>query len=487
MLSSKRYSDADAFYRKALEADKSSLEDRYGLVNALIGEDKTEEALQEAEAMTKLTPEPALAEVALSEAEYRAGSPNEAEAHARKALSLSPCEGRALYALASVYEIWGYNHRAGMLIHSAHSVRPKDELILREWIFMLPRKERLAALEQYMQGTNTINQGDRSSYQNSLDHMKAHHAGECRVTSVSDEVKTPLAPIYGDNSHPVAYGLDVYFNNKRRRMQIDTGASGITLTSSAARSLNLTPEFQHGITGVGDEGKANAYLTHVDKIRIGDVEISNCLVDVVEKSRLDVDGLIGMDVFDRWLVTLDYQQGQLLLNPLPKRPEDPAKPTLDDDAAETSSNLHDPYIAPEMQNFNSIIRIGHQIMLPSAFNNKGPVHYLILDTGAQQSNVSLQMGKELGKLSSSPMEFVGLSGRVQKVYETKDASLRTANLLLPQQSYYCYDTTHLSHSNGFETSGLLGLPTLQRLKIQIDYRDNLIKLTYDPNHDTMKF
>ena len=47
--------------------------------------------------------------------------------------------------------------------------------------------------------------------------------------------------------------------------------------------------------------------------------------------------------------------------------------------------------------------------------------------------------------------------------------------------------TGLSHSNGFEISGLLGLPTLQRLTIKIDYRDNLLKLSYDPKKDIIRF
>lgn len=140
-----------------------------------------------------------------------------------------------------------------------------------------------------------------------------------------------------------------------------------------------------------------------------------------------------------------------------------------------------------MKDWGKIVRLGHQIMLPAQFTATSPVHYLIMDTGASASSLSLAMARETGKLHGSAVEFVGLSGKVNKVYETKDTPLRVANLGLAPASYYAYDLTSLSHSNGFETAGLLGLPTLQRLVIHIDYRDNLVKFDYDQQHDVRRF
>jgi hypothetical protein len=50
---------------------------------------------------------------------------------------------------------------------------------------------------------------------------------------------------------------------------------------------------------------------------------------------LDNDGLIGMDVFSRFVVTLDYPMRKLLLAPLPPRPNDTSglKPTLETQGA----------------------------------------------------------------------------------------------------------------------------------------------------------
>jgi hypothetical protein len=43
-----------------------------------------------------------------------------------------------------------------------------------------------------------------------------------------------------------------------------------------------------------------------------------------------------------------------------------------------------------------------------------------------------------------------------------------------------YNSTTLSRSAGVEISGLIGFPTLRELVISIDYRDNLVKVVYDP-------
>ncbi len=274
-------------------------------------------------------------------------------------------------------------------------------------------------------------------------------------------------------------------------MQIDTGASGILLTQSAARALKLEPEYKIKTGGVGDEGDVDSYLAHVHSIRIGEVELTDCMVEVISKSKLDVDGLIGMDVFSRWMVTLNYANAQVQLDALPPRPgSQPAGPTdakasLDDTGDEATPR--DRYIAPEMKDWAPILRIGHNILLPAYFKQGGPTHFLIMDTGASVTSLSTAMAKEAGKLHGSETQFVGLSGKVNKVHEIDPTQLIVANLIVPPVGYYAYDMTSLSHNAGFEISGLLGLPTLQRLTIRIDYRDNLLKLTYDPKHDVIRF
>ena len=491
LLASQKYPEAEQAFRAQLTQDAASLDTRLGIIRSLIGEDKTSDAQAQADAMLLLAPQNALSEVAVAEAAYRAADLPASMAHARAALRLDACEGRAHSILADLYAIDGFSATAARDYKSAHLLRPDDELITRDWIDSLPRKIRQIELDKYLAGKTSLSVNDTRGYDNELQHLKARRPNECHVGSKTDAVTAPMQPVFGDNPQPVAYGLDVSFNGKRRRVQIDTGASGIVITQEAARGLGLQPEYKIKTGGVGDEGELDSYLTHVASIRIGDVEISDCMVEVVQKSKLDVDGLIGMDVFSHWMVTLDYQNAQMRLAPLPARPGGAVAGKLDSDPlpgdiGDEDATPHDRYVAPEMKDWLPFIRLGHQIMLP-AHSNTGPTHWVIMDTGASDSSLSLDFGKEAGKLSLSETQFIGLSGKVNKVYETKYLPLVVGTVQLAPASYYAYDLTKISHSTGFETSGLFGLPTLQRLTIQIDYRDNLVKLTYDPGHDRQRF
>jgi predicted aspartyl protease len=478
-LARKDYDAAAIFYRAALAQSPTSQEARLGLVRSLIGEDNTAEAISAAQDALAQDPKSALAELAAAEADFRAADFVSAREHAIHASVDDDCEGRVFAFAARLNSLFANFSRASLLLATAHQLRPDDELIRREWIRSLPRQQRLAELQSYLEHHPAVSDEDRNLLSISADYLKARRPGECRITSKSDSTKVPFVPIYGDAPHPVAYGLKVVFNGKARDMQIDTGASGIILSPGAARSLGLQPEYRLQAGGVGDSGKVDSYLTHVATIRIGDVELSDCMVEVLQKSYLDSDGLIGMDVFSRWLVTLDYPNATLLLNPLPARPAAAGSSAAipEDDAP------HDAFVPPAMQNWLHVARIGHDLLLPSVING-GPVHYLMADTGASQTTLSLAFARQSGKPHlDDNVHFKGISGEVKKVYRLDDAGLQFGTLRLPPSSYFAFDFTKLSHDTGTEVSGLFGLPSLARLTITVDYRDNLMQLKYDPKHD----
>jgi predicted aspartyl protease/tetratricopeptide (TPR) repeat protein len=489
------YTKAETFYRAAIAKDAASAEANLGLVRSLVGEDKTAEAISAATAFLAAHTGNPLAELALAEADFRAANFVDTRSHLIAALNADGCEGRVLDDLADLLEIFAYHATEARYLAKAHALRPNDELIRRDWISTLPRKQREVELARYLESAPALSEKDRNGFANEEDHLKARRPGECRVTSRpqanSDTVKVPFALVFGDSSMPQAYGLDVTFDGKRRRMQIDTGASGITLSPGAARGLGLKPEFQTRTGGVGDEGEVGSYLTHVASIQIGDVQLSDCMVEVLQKSKLDVDGLIGMDVFSKWLVTLDYPNARLMLNPLPPRPDDkPAAPAAvnSETAAEVDDEtLHDAIVPPTEKTWLPVVRLGHELLLPAIING-GPVHYMMVDTGASLTSLSLAYAKEAGKAHiDDGIEFTGISGKVKKAYRLDNAKLQFGNVRLPPVSFYAFDITPVSHDTGVEVSGFVGLETLSRLTITIDYRDNLMELKYDPNKDMRHF
>jgi len=140
-----------------------------------------------------------------------------------------------------------------------------------------------------------------------------------------------------------------------------------------------------------------------------------------------------------------------------------------------------------MKDWTHVIRIGHDILLPSILNN-GRLHYMIMDTGAGESSLSLAYARDTGKAHrDTDVEFRGISGKVKEVYRLDDATLLFGNARLPASSYYAFDLTKLSHDEGTEVSGFVGLPTLSRMTLTVDYRDNLMQMKYDPNHDPINY
>lgn len=497
-LAKKDYDAALLFFRSQADKTPTSEEAHLGLVRALIGEDRTAEAQKAAQDMLTKAPQSAIAEIAAGEAAYRAADFDVTRAHALAALHDNPCEGRARALVAGLFYIYAKFATEASYLAMAHKLRPNDELIRRDWINSLPRKQRAIELEKYLAGPNELSAKDRADAVSEEDHLKARRPGECRITSKAETVKIPFVPVIGNGAidRPEAYGLDVNFNGKRRRMQIDTGASGIVLSPAAAKGLGLTPEYHLHAGGVGDDGEVDSYLTHVANIQIGDVQVSDCMVEVLQKSKktnLEVDGLIGIDVFDRWLVTLDYQGAKLLLNPLPTRNSTKAPAELNTAGAQAQQVDDDERLPedaitpPQMKDWLHVVRIGHELLLP-AIVNKGTVHYMMADTGAGQTLLSLPFAKESGKPKlDTDMKFYGISGEIKKTYRIDNANLQFGRLALPSQSFWAFDITNISHNSGVEVSGFVGLPTLSRLTITIDYRDNLMDLKYDPNNDHQRF
>jgi predicted aspartyl protease len=299
-----------------------------------------------------------------------------------------------------------------------------------------------------------------------------------------------------------AFGLDVKFNDHNARLQIDTGASGLVISRSVANRAGLKQFSRMETGGIGSEGRKAAYTAFADDIKIGSLEFRDCQVDVIDQRNVvDSDGLIGMDVFSRFLITLDYPMRKLLLASLPKRPEDtaPLKPTLetttgegDDDSSapdETQSSAprpappgpRDRYVAPEMKDWIHVYRIGHNLLLPASLNSSKQKMF-ILDTGAFSTTISPEVAREVTKVHANDnIKVHGISGEVDKVYTADSITFQFANVSQKVQDVVAFATPSISKSLNMEISGFIGYTALSQMTINIDYRDGLMKFSYDPN------
>jgi Aspartyl protease len=271
-----------------------------------------------------------------------------------------------------------------------------------------------------------------------------------------------------------------------------------------ANRAGLT-EFSKTVSaGVGDKGDRASYIAYADSIKIGALEFRDCEVKVVDqRSVVDNDGLIGMDVLSSFLVTLDYPMRTLILGPLPPRPDETAtaKPTLqtaglpdedssDDPDSKTFSGAktetkpaprgpRDRYIAPEMKTWTPVYRIGHMLMVPASLNNSS-VKLFILDTGAFATTISPTAAREVTKVrSGSNIKVRGISGDVENVYTADKITFKFANLSQEVPDVIAIDFSDLSKNEDMEISGLIGATAIGQTTMTIDYRDSLVHFSYD--------
>jgi predicted aspartyl protease len=530
------YAKAAGLFQADLAGHPGDAEIAAGLVHALLHQQKVQEAADAVKGSLAAVPNSAALITLRGEVELRQGMPWIAAHSANESLKLDPCNPRSHLLLADLERLSSLYASSRKELEIAYKLDREDPEINAEWISTLPLKEKIAATEAYLSAPRGDDAEETRDWRMYLEMLKQKAAGPgkvCHLVSPVTATETPFIKLMSDATHMEAFGLEVKLNSRNARLQIDTGASGLLVTRSVAQRAGLKRFSQTEIGGIGDEGSKAGYTAYADSIRIGNLEFQDCLVSVVDSRNMvgDVDGLIGMDVLSRFLVTLDYPMQKLLLGPLPPRPgetaqalslmtseadtDDPgatdepagqtgqdkpvaqgAKPGQEPPVAESSASAqahdsatqsasahgpYDRYIAPEMKDYTAVYRVGQSLIVPTALNN-GNRKLFILDTGAGSTVISPQAAREVAKVrSDAQIQFEGLSGSVNKVYVADEVTFTFGHISRATERVISFDTSKVSKESGMEISGFLGRETLYLLTIRIDYRDGLVWFDYDPH------
>jgi hypothetical protein len=466
-----------------------------GLIRTTLAEGKLPEALAMAIKDGIAHPDDPTLLNALSEVRFRRGETDEAGLAMNRSVKLNHCIGLTHFLMSRYLYLLGLYASSQRELERAYWLSPDNSDIARRWraTHAVPQtaEQRLATLKKRLDNPS-LTDPQKDAINAAVKGVESNEKGGCELVSPVEEAKFPIIPVPDNGSIEIMNegGLDVQLDGKKKRLEIDTGASGMTLSNAAAKAAGLVPEYQIKIGGVGDDGPANAYVTHVDDIRIGKMEFHNCMVQVVAPGNTlerIADGLIGPDVFRDYLVTLDYPGREMRLSPLPHLPDQQmAKPialsTSDDVETPLSfaDRARDRYIAPEMKDWTPVFRSQHMLIVPTLVNTS-PLKLFLLDTGSQMSLLSPSAAKEVGQASDfTGVQLQGVGGLVRKVPAVGNVSMTFAQIRQTRRNMLILDTSGLSRNVGAEISGIVGFPILRELVLSIDYRDNLIHLTYDP-------
>lgn len=511
-----QFAEAVTKYQQVLKVDPKLTPAQAGLVRAYLREDQVDAAFDLAKSSLAAQPDSALLMAAMGAVQYRRGEIPESEASFLSAKKIDPTLVQSYLGLARVYRTASLYRRAYDQLKQAHELAPRDPEVQRGWLGMLPRRERLKALEAYLAAAHPDDPEQNANLHSWLEYLKAtadQAVHSCKLANSVEKTETQMQILLRDPKHVAGYGLLVKINDRNQRLLLDTGASGIIINRRAAEKAGLKRISTFQMGGIGDKGRRDAYFAVADDIRIGDLEFKDCVVTVSEKSMgMDQDGLIGADVFSSYLVDIDIPADMLRLTPLPKRPEDSSvKASL---ASEADSDLDpdeqpdsgqppkseekpvadkaaiallsprlpkDRYIAPEMAKWARIYRVGHTLLIPTHVNDSKTMLFL-LDTGSFTNMMSTRAARSVTKVSSDEtVKVKGIGGEVNKIYSADKATLVFGNIRQPNQDMVSIDVSGISKDLGIEVSGFLGFSTFRQLEMKIDYRDGLVEFTYDPS------
>ena len=384
------FDQAIAKYNEALKSDTQSAEAYTGIVRCYLRQDKVRDAAETLEKGLHAKPSDSGLKVAQGELLFRQGKISEAEKIFVEMINSGQAPARAFLGLAQVSSAVAMYAREHRLILRAHELDPSDQDIRKEWMSTLSRADRIQSLESYLSQPTSDDASTRRNLSEYLEVLRARQAtprGACRLVSDVTATETELLPLLRDASHLRGFGLPVTINGQKSKLLLDTGAGGITVNRKLAARAGVQRLADVRIGGVGDKGDAKGYAAYAGSIRIGSLEFRNCPVDVIDKrSVTDEEGLIGADVFQRFLIEIDFPGRKLRLSQLPERPGEPqVKPSLatdeDDSASESDPNAaggtgnganpapvpkhFDRYIGPEMSSYARVFRFSHMLLVPN--------------------------------------------------------------------------------------------------------------------------
>jgi tetratricopeptide (TPR) repeat protein len=445
---------AAAAFRKIVEA-KPSAEAYAGLVRSLLKADDVKAAEESSQKALAAFTESAIIHAERGDVYYRRGFIPQAEDEYRAALKLDDKCARAWLGQGKVDDVNTRHSNAKTAIAKAHELDPQDSDAFYEWATRLAYPENVMALERHLAEFHNDAEAERHEREYK-DFVKAV-AGRKTWIPARDVNRTEIkmeALTVGSHMALRGYGLRVRLNDRAPvTLLVDTGSSGITITRKLAEKIGASKLSEQALEGVGKAGPAIGYKAWVDKVVIGDLEFHDCFVQATPREIAEVDGIIGLDIFSHYLITLDLPARKLLLEPMPARSNDgPPEKT---------------------ETFSQTFMLGHFLLLPTEVGKKA-AGLFVIDSGSNANTISPELARSIPEMRAFNSPMSGASGVVNSAFIADDATLRFAKINRNDR-ISTLDLHSVSKDLGIEVSGQIGFSAMANMKLMIDYRDGLVQ------------
>lgn len=227
---------------------------------------------------------------------------------------------------------------------------------------------------------------------------------------------------------------------KTLRLVVDTGATRILLSRSAARKAGLRPRGPVRLYGIGSRADAASYAARVESIRVGELELRDLEIDVLDQAfPPGVDGLLGPSVFAGYIVRLDSPRRRLDLLPAAGPPAGKAR--------------------------------GPHVLVDTEVKGIGRGRFLV-DTGSGFSAVD----EELAARLDGPRFTVTGIGGLAWVRDLGPLEFLVSGRTLRDRKTFAMNLSELSRRSGHRIAGLIGFSALRHSVITIDYRSGEVMI-----------
>jgi hypothetical protein len=451
-----KYEVAESLYLQGLLGKPDDLELNSGLVHTLLHESRIADAWTRANKAVADAPHSASALTSVAEVQLRQGQPWLAAQTLDSAAAADRCYARVHLIRSRIFRIDSMYASERAELEAAYQIDPNDPDIHRAWLHTVNPANDIVRIEESLATMPNLEPEIRekaSASATAMMSLLSENSQTCQTAPIAAPVTLPLLASYETVKQINSYKIGVEFPKGKAKLTVDTAASGLYISRTLAESLGL----QHA------EG-APVDTVQADTLHIGTLEFRNCMVGVSDTPfAAGVDGFIGTDVFAPYLVSLNFPQGKLELEPLPHRPDE-QKNVLPGDR----------YSGPGMQSYTPVYHKNQYLLVPVMIDKKDR-RLFVLDTGIRLSTMTPEVAHAV---SGTRMNFTNsipsVSGSKLQIYRDS-FDFQFANLSLDHKDHILeFDPSTIEQNAGMEVAGMLGFDILQSLVIHIDYRDGLV-------------
>ena len=309
-----KYEEAESLFLQALLGKPDDLELNSALVHTLLHESRIADAWARANKAAGDAPHSASALTSLAEVQLRQGQPWLAAQTLDSAAAADACYARVHLIRSRIFRIDSMYASERAELQAAYQIDPTDPDIHRSWLHTVNPANDIVRIEESLATMPNLEPDIRekaSASANGMMSLLSENSQTCQTAPITSPVTLPLLASYETVKQINSYKIGVEFPKGKAKLNVDTAASGLYISRTLAESLGL----QHA------EG-APVDTVQADSIHIGTLEFRNCMVGVSDTPFAQgVEGFIGTDVFAPYLVSLNFPQAKLELEPLPHRPE----------------------------------------------------------------------------------------------------------------------------------------------------------------------